>query len=55
MGNLATFVVAAIIAVFFFAVIINSIKKHKNGKCSCSGGCAGCKGGCCNINTEKVK
>ncbi len=53
MENLATFAVAAVIAVIFFAVIINAVKKHKNGECSCSGGCAGCKGGCCGVNIEK--
>lgn len=47
MNHLATFIIAAIIAVIFFAVIFTAVKNHKNGKCSCSGGCSGCKGGCC--------
>ena len=47
MNNLATFVIAAVIVVIFVAVVVNAVKKHKNGECSCSGGCSGCKGGCC--------
>jgi len=37
--NLPTIIVSAIIAVAFLLIVINEIKKRKNGKgcCSCSG------------------
>ncbi|MBQ2842443.1 MAG: FeoB-associated Cys-rich membrane protein [Clostridia bacterium] len=46
--DFATFLVTAIIAVVFFAIIFFSARNRKKGKgsCACSGGCSGCKGGC---------
>lgn len=53
--DFATFAVAAVIAVIFFAIIFKSVRDRKNGKgsCSCSGGCSGCKGGCCDLTEKK--
>ena len=44
--DFATFAVAAVIAVIFFAIIFTSVRNRKKGKnsCACSGGCSGCKG-----------
>lgn len=40
--NVSTIIVAAIVAVLFVAIVVNEIKKRKNGKGSCSCGCSGC-------------
>lgn len=42
--NWPTFIVAAIIAVIFIAIIVVSIRNKKKGKssCSCGSGCSGC-------------
>jgi len=54
--NLPTFIVGAIIAIVFVAIIVSSIKKRKAGGCSCScgGSCGGCgmKGMCHPKNEE---
>lgn len=42
MPNLATVIVAALVAVVFLLIIINGIRKKKKGKGSCSCGCSGC-------------
>ena len=46
--DFATFLVAAVIAVIFFAIIFTSVRNRKKGKnsCACSGGCGGCKKNC---------
>ena len=46
--NLATFIVGALIAVAFIAIIVSSVKNRKSGGCSCGGSCGGCgmKGSC---------
>ncbi len=46
--NFATFAVAGVIAVIFFAIIFVSVRNRKKGKssCACSGGCSGCNGKC---------
>ncbi len=41
MESLSTIVIATIIAVAFVAIIINEIKKRKNGS-GCSCGCSSC-------------
>ncbi len=38
----ATIIVLSVIAVAFVAIIINEIRKKKQGKSSCSCGCGGC-------------
>ena len=43
--NLPTIIVLVIIAVLFAAVIINEIRKRRNGKGGCGCGCDSC-GGC---------
>ncbi len=44
--NLPTFLVAAVVAAIFVAIIVRGIKNHKEGKssCACGGDCAHCKG-----------
>ncbi len=51
--DFATFAVAAVIAVIFFAIVFTSVRNRKKGgnSCSCSGGCGGCNGKC-NLNTD---
>ena len=55
--NLATFVVAALVAAVFLAIICSGIRKRKHGGGSCSCGCS-C-GSCgmadaCHPNTDHV-
>ncbi len=42
--NLPTVIVASVIALVVIAIIVNEIKKRKDGKggCSCGGSCPGC-------------
>ena len=53
--DFATFSVAAVIAVIFFAIVFTSARNRKKGKnsCACSGGCSGCKGNCCSADSTK--
>ena len=48
--NLASIIVAAVVAVIFVSIIVSAIVKKKQGKslCSCGSSCAGCamKGAC---------
>jgi len=48
--NLASIIVAAVVAVIFVSIIVSAILKKKQGKslCSCGSSCAGCamKGTC---------
>ena len=48
--NLASIIVAAVVAVIFVSIIVSAILKKKQGKslCSCGSSCAGCamKGAC---------
>ena len=47
--NIATIIVLAMISVILSAIIINEIKKKKQGKTSCScGSCGGCPFNCKN-------
>ena len=51
--NLPTFIVGAILAIIFAAIIVSSVKRRKNGGCSCGGGCGGCQmKGICHSNNE---
>lgn len=45
---LSTIIVASVIAVAFAAIVVNEIKKRKNGQggCSCGGNCGICGGSC---------
>ena len=42
--NLPTFIVAAIVAILFLAIVVKGIQNKKNGKggCSCGGSCGSC-------------
>ncbi|MDO4608658.1 MAG: FeoB-associated Cys-rich membrane protein [Clostridia bacterium] len=40
--NLPTIIILSVIAVIFVAIVINEIRKKKQGKSSCSCGCGGC-------------
>ncbi len=40
--NLPTIIVLGVIAIAFVAIIVNEIRKKKQGKASCSCGCSGC-------------
>lgn len=40
--NITTFIVAAVVAVVFLAIVIKEIRNRKRGKGSCSCGCSGC-------------
>ena len=40
--NPATILIAALVAVLFIAVIVRQIRRHRQGKSSCSCGCGGC-------------
>lgn len=54
--NLPTFIVGALIAAAFIAIVVSSIKKRKAGGCSCScgGSCGGCgMKGSCHGDSEK--
>lgn len=42
MNNLATIILASIIAIIFILIIAKGIINIKNGKSSCSCGCSGC-------------
>ena len=46
--NAPTLIVAIIVATIFVAIVINEIKKRKQGKgsCSCGGSCGSCGCGC---------
>ena len=46
--NPSTFIVAAIIAVAFLAIVITEIRNRKKGKgsCSCGGSCGACGMNC---------
>ncbi len=37
---MSTIIISVIIGILVVAIIVNEIKKRKNGKCSC--GCGGC-------------
>lgn len=53
--NWPTILIAAVVAVIFFAIVINEIRKKKQGKgsCSCGGSCGACPmGGSCH-STDK--
>ncbi|MCI6925805.1 FeoB-associated Cys-rich membrane protein [Butyricicoccus porcorum] len=55
--NLATFLVAALVAAVFLAIVISGIRKRKNGgsSCSCGGSCGGCgMADACHSNTNHV-
>jgi len=54
--NWSTFIVAAIIAVIFIAIVVSEIRKRKNGKgsCSCGSSCGGCAmSDCCHPKENK--
>lgn len=54
--NLPTFIVGALIAAAFIAIVVSSIKKRKAGGCSCScgGSCGGCQmNGICHTKNEE--
>ncbi len=54
--NLPTLIVLSLVAAAFIAVVVNEIRKKKQGKgsCSCGGSCGACPmGGSCHSNTEK--
>ncbi len=40
--NLPTIIILSIIAVAFIAIVINEIRKKKQGRGGCSCGCGGC-------------
>lgn len=40
--NLPTIIILSVIAVLFVAIVINEIRKRRQGKHSCSCGCGGC-------------
>ncbi len=40
--NLPTIIVLGVVAAVFIAVVINEIRKKRQGKSSCSCGCSGC-------------
>ena len=42
--NIATIIVAAIVAVAFISIVTSEVRKRKAGKCSCSCSCDGCSG-----------
>ena len=46
--NRPTFLIAAVIAVIFLAIVITGIRNKKAGKggCSCGGNCGSCGAGC---------
>ncbi|MBQ8028566.1 MAG: FeoB-associated Cys-rich membrane protein [Clostridia bacterium] len=37
-----TIIVGAVVAIIFVAIVVNEIKKRKQGKGGCSCGCSGC-------------
>ncbi len=37
-----TLIISAVIGIIVIAIIVNEIKKRKNGQSSCSCGCGGC-------------
>lgn len=45
---LATIIISTIIAILFVTIIVNEIKKRKNGSgsCSCGGNCGACGFNC---------
>ena len=52
---MATFVISAIIAVVFVLIVVNEVKKRKNGG-GCSCGCSGCSmSGACHNAKSKTK
>lgn len=42
--NWPTFIIAAIVAVIFVAIVVSEIRKRKSGRgsCSCGGSCGAC-------------
>lgn len=48
--NLASVLIAALVATLFIAVIVRRVKMHRQGRPSCSCGCDGCSmNGACRI------
>ena len=44
--NFATAIVALAVAAIFVAIVVNEIRKKKNGKSSCGGDCGACGRNC---------
>ncbi len=40
--NLATIIILGVVTAVFVVIVINEIRKKKQGKTSCSCGCSGC-------------
>ena len=53
--NLPTFIVAAIVAAVFIAVVAKMIIDKKNGKssCACGGNCSACGAACSGMTRSK--
>ncbi|MBE6991846.1 MAG: FeoB-associated Cys-rich membrane protein [Ruminococcaceae bacterium] len=53
--NLPTFIVAAIVAAVFIAIVVKMISDKKNGKssCSCGGNCRACGAGCSSMSCDR--
>ena len=50
-----TIIISAVIAVIFVAIVVNEIKKKKNGthSCSCGGNCGACGVDCHKTTSQK--
>ena len=56
--NWPTFIIAAIVAVIFVAIVFSEIRKRKSGRgsCSCGGSCGACPmGASCHSATPEKK